>query len=210
MKAQICSIHRHRGVLQESVITAGILQLGKEKPHSAAPSIAVSSGSSLKASSTLIFLVFQFRTFDPCKQLWCSHPENPYFCKTKKGPPLDGTMCAPGKVRAGAACTRTLMCVHMSLCAVGDVPLKIKGNKRRIYLEDLKSAKMWGKLMNASKAAEQHEGRRRGPGLVCPAWQLCDHPTLSSGKSWKYLQIALCFLASLCGRAKNGEISTRL
>ncbi|XP_054985172.1 A disintegrin and metalloproteinase with thrombospondin motifs 2 [Sorex araneus] len=38
-----------------------------------------------------------FRTFDPCKQLWCSHPDNPYFCKTKKGPPLDGTMCAHGK-----------------------------------------------------------------------------------------------------------------
>uniref|UniRef100_A0A665WDZ1 ADAM metallopeptidase with thrombospondin type 1 motif, 3 n=1 Tax=Echeneis naucrates TaxID=173247 RepID=A0A665WDZ1_ECHNA len=38
-----------------------------------------------------------FRTFDPCKQLWCSHPDNPYFCKTKKGPPLDGTECAPGK-----------------------------------------------------------------------------------------------------------------
>ncbi|XP_072881369.1 A disintegrin and metalloproteinase with thrombospondin motifs 14 isoform X3 [Hemitrygon akajei] len=38
-----------------------------------------------------------FRTFDPCKQLWCSHPDNPYFCKTKKGPPLDGTECASGK-----------------------------------------------------------------------------------------------------------------
>uniref|UniRef100_A0A8C5PY31 A disintegrin and metalloproteinase with thrombospondin motifs 2 n=1 Tax=Leptobrachium leishanense TaxID=445787 RepID=A0A8C5PY31_9ANUR len=38
-----------------------------------------------------------FRTFDPCKQLWCSHPDNPSFCKTKKGPPLDGTMCAHGK-----------------------------------------------------------------------------------------------------------------
>ncbi|KAM6965444.1 A disintegrin and metalloproteinase with thrombospondin motifs 3 [Aplochiton taeniatus] len=38
-----------------------------------------------------------FRTIDPCKQLWCSHPDNPYFCKTKKGPPLDGTECAPGK-----------------------------------------------------------------------------------------------------------------
>ncbi|XP_037351595.1 A disintegrin and metalloproteinase with thrombospondin motifs 14 isoform X2 [Talpa occidentalis] len=38
-----------------------------------------------------------FRTFEPCKQLWCSHPDNPYFCKTKKGPPLDGTECAPGK-----------------------------------------------------------------------------------------------------------------
>ncbi|RXM34272.1 A disintegrin and metalloproteinase with thrombospondin motifs 3 [Acipenser ruthenus] len=41
-----------------------------------------------------------FRTFDPCKQLWCSHPDNQYFCKTKKGPPLDGTECAPAKVEA--------------------------------------------------------------------------------------------------------------
>ncbi|XP_075960044.1 A disintegrin and metalloproteinase with thrombospondin motifs 2-like [Anarhichas minor] len=39
----------------------------------------------------------QFRTFDPCKQLWCSHPDNPFFCKTKKGPPIDGTMCGNGK-----------------------------------------------------------------------------------------------------------------
>ncbi|XP_047465657.1 A disintegrin and metalloproteinase with thrombospondin motifs 14 isoform X3 [Mugil cephalus] len=38
-----------------------------------------------------------FRTYDPCKQLWCSHPDNQYFCKTKKGPPVDGTECAPGK-----------------------------------------------------------------------------------------------------------------
>ncbi|KAG8454217.1 hypothetical protein GDO86_000743 [Hymenochirus boettgeri] len=38
-----------------------------------------------------------FRTFEPCKQLWCNHPDNPYFCKTKKGPPLDGTECAPGQ-----------------------------------------------------------------------------------------------------------------
>ncbi|XP_049644063.1 A disintegrin and metalloproteinase with thrombospondin motifs 14 [Suncus etruscus] len=38
-----------------------------------------------------------FQTSEPCKQLWCSHPDNPYFCKTKKGPPLDGTECEPGK-----------------------------------------------------------------------------------------------------------------
>uniref|UniRef100_A0AAQ5ZU41 ADAM metallopeptidase with thrombospondin type 1 motif, 14 n=1 Tax=Amphiprion ocellaris TaxID=80972 RepID=A0AAQ5ZU41_AMPOC len=25
------------------------------------------------------------------------HPDNQYFCKTKKGPPVDGTECAPGK-----------------------------------------------------------------------------------------------------------------
>ncbi|XP_019730093.1 A disintegrin and metalloproteinase with thrombospondin motifs 3 isoform X4 [Hippocampus comes] len=41
--------------------------------------------------------VLQFRTYDPCKQLWCSHPDNQYFCKTKKGPPVDGTECGPGK-----------------------------------------------------------------------------------------------------------------
>ncbi|KAG7230258.1 hypothetical protein INR49_024362 [Caranx melampygus] len=39
----------------------------------------------------------QYRTFDPCKQLWCSHPDNPFFCKTKKGPPIDGTTCGNGK-----------------------------------------------------------------------------------------------------------------
>ena len=53
---------------------------------------------------TLILRSFQFRTFDPCKQLWCSHPDNPYFCKTKKGPPLDGTECSPGKVSIEPSC----------------------------------------------------------------------------------------------------------
>nr|XP_046266471.1 A disintegrin and metalloproteinase with thrombospondin motifs 2 [Scatophagus argus] len=34
---------------------------------------------------------------EPCKQLWCSDYNNPFYCKTKKGPPLDGTKCGPGK-----------------------------------------------------------------------------------------------------------------
>ncbi|XP_046898993.1 LOW QUALITY PROTEIN: A disintegrin and metalloproteinase with thrombospondin motifs 2-like [Hypomesus transpacificus] len=38
-----------------------------------------------------------YSTYDPCKQLWCSHFDNPVFCKTKKGPPIDGTKCGPGK-----------------------------------------------------------------------------------------------------------------
>uniref|UniRef100_A0A9J7Z8H8 A disintegrin and metalloproteinase with thrombospondin motifs 2-like n=1 Tax=Cyprinus carpio carpio TaxID=630221 RepID=A0A9J7Z8H8_CYPCA len=38
-----------------------------------------------------------YRPFDPCKQLWCAHPDNPFFCKTKKGPPIDGTKCSDGK-----------------------------------------------------------------------------------------------------------------
>ena len=52
-------------------------------------------------------LAAQFRTFEACKQLWCSHPDNPYFCKTKKGPPLDGTECAPGKVAVGWGCRQS-------------------------------------------------------------------------------------------------------
>ncbi|XP_029374854.1 A disintegrin and metalloproteinase with thrombospondin motifs 2-like isoform X2 [Echeneis naucrates] len=38
-----------------------------------------------------------YTTLEPCKQLWCSDYNNPFFCKTKKGPPLDGTKCGPGK-----------------------------------------------------------------------------------------------------------------
>ncbi|XP_032364423.1 A disintegrin and metalloproteinase with thrombospondin motifs 2, partial [Etheostoma spectabile] len=34
---------------------------------------------------------------DPCRQLWCSEFSNPFYCKTRKGPPLDGTRCGPGK-----------------------------------------------------------------------------------------------------------------
>ncbi|XP_068187014.1 A disintegrin and metalloproteinase with thrombospondin motifs 2-like [Antennarius striatus] len=38
-----------------------------------------------------------YTILDPCKQLWCSEYNNPFYCKTKKGPPLDGTKCGPGK-----------------------------------------------------------------------------------------------------------------
>ncbi|CAL8268628.1 unnamed protein product [Merluccius merluccius] len=38
-----------------------------------------------------------YSTSDLCKQLWCSHHDNPFFCKTKKSPPIDGTKCGPGK-----------------------------------------------------------------------------------------------------------------
>lgn len=41
----------------------------------------------------------KYATHDPCKQLLCSEYNNPFHCKTKKGPPLDGTKCGPGKVR---------------------------------------------------------------------------------------------------------------
>ncbi|XP_068600876.1 A disintegrin and metalloproteinase with thrombospondin motifs 2-like [Brachionichthys hirsutus] len=37
-----------------------------------------------------------YTILDPCKQLWCSEYNNPFYC-TKKGPPLDGTKCGPGK-----------------------------------------------------------------------------------------------------------------
>lgn len=64
--------------------------------------------------------LFQFRTFDPCKQLWCSHPDNPYFCKTKKGPPLDGTMCASGKVSEGRGPALT----HSDLGTLPSAPVR--------------------------------------------------------------------------------------
>uniref|UniRef100_A0A671XA34 ADAM metallopeptidase with thrombospondin type 1 motif, 2a n=1 Tax=Sparus aurata TaxID=8175 RepID=A0A671XA34_SPAAU len=38
-----------------------------------------------------------FFYFYPYYKLWCSDYNNPFYCKTKKGPPLDGTKCGPGK-----------------------------------------------------------------------------------------------------------------
>ncbi len=42
----------------------------------------------------LIFLTTQLN--DPCTHLWCSHQQSPDICKTKKGPPMDGTECGKG------------------------------------------------------------------------------------------------------------------
>ena len=38
-----------------------------------------------------------FQLTDPCTHLWCSHRNSPNICKTKKGPPMDGTECGSGK-----------------------------------------------------------------------------------------------------------------
>lgn len=35
---------------------------------------------------------------DPCSHLWCGHKDSPLVCKTKKGPPLEGTSCGLDKV----------------------------------------------------------------------------------------------------------------
>ena len=34
-----------------------------------------------------------FQLSDPCTHLWCSHVNRTDICKTKKGPPMDGTEC---------------------------------------------------------------------------------------------------------------------
>lgn len=124
LQVQTCLFH---SVPRELASIADTWELDKEHPTPCC-SFAWSLKPELHQSIThSVFFVFQFRTFDPCKQLWCSHPENPYFCKTKKGPPLDGTMCAPGKV--GAAAVRIGVCV----CAAGDVILKTKHRNGRFF-----------------------------------------------------------------------------
>lgn len=41
---------------------------------------------------------------DPCLHLWCSNKTAPLLCKTKKGPPLEGTPCGKGKWCAQGFC----------------------------------------------------------------------------------------------------------
>ncbi|XP_057370656.1 A disintegrin and metalloproteinase with thrombospondin motifs 16-like isoform X2 [Daphnia carinata] len=43
------------------------------------------------------FLCRSFALNDPCTHLWCGHKSSPQLCKTKKGPPLEGTPCGKDK-----------------------------------------------------------------------------------------------------------------
>ncbi|XP_028322105.1 A disintegrin and metalloproteinase with thrombospondin motifs 2-like isoform X2 [Gouania willdenowi] len=47
-----------------------------------------------------------YPTPEPCKQLWCSDNNNPFYCRTKKGSPLDGTRCGPGQHCLRGLCLR--------------------------------------------------------------------------------------------------------
>nr|CAH7763810.1 unnamed protein product [Callosobruchus chinensis] len=38
-----------------------------------------------------------FEIIEPCSHLWCGHKDTPTVCRTKKGPPLEGTECGFGK-----------------------------------------------------------------------------------------------------------------
>ena len=41
---------------------------------------------------------------DPCTHLWCSNVSSPEVCKTKKGPPMDGTDCDGDRWCVGGYC----------------------------------------------------------------------------------------------------------
>ncbi|KAG5878130.1 hypothetical protein JTB14_017219 [Gonioctena quinquepunctata] len=43
------------------------------------------------------FMCRAFEIIEPCSHLWCGHQDTPLVCKTKKGPPLEGTECGFGK-----------------------------------------------------------------------------------------------------------------
>ncbi|GAB1610637.1 A disintegrin and metalloproteinase with thrombospondin motifs 3-like [Argonauta hians] len=45
-----------------------------------------------------------FRQLDPCTRLWCSHRSSMHMCRTKNGPPLEGSKCGFGRWCLGGAC----------------------------------------------------------------------------------------------------------
>ncbi|XP_068213215.1 A disintegrin and metalloproteinase with thrombospondin motifs 3-like [Palaemon carinicauda] len=46
---------------------------------------------------------------DPCTHLWCSNTSVPHLCKTKKGPPLEGTSCGDQKWCRNGICESTAL-----------------------------------------------------------------------------------------------------
>ncbi|KAK5650098.1 hypothetical protein RI129_001127 [Pyrocoelia pectoralis] len=47
-----------------------------------------------------------FDIIEPCSHLWCGHVSSPLVCKTKKGPPLEGTECGFDKWCINGYCER--------------------------------------------------------------------------------------------------------
>ncbi|GLV41283.1 ADAM metallopeptidase with thrombospondin type 1 motif B [Carabus blaptoides fortunei] len=45
-----------------------------------------------------------FDIIEPCSHLWCGHKDSPMVCKTKKGPPLEGTECGLNKYCVNGYC----------------------------------------------------------------------------------------------------------
>ena len=47
---------------------------------------------------------YELQLNDPCTHLWCSNVSSPDVCKTKKGPPMDGTDCGKDRWCVGGYC----------------------------------------------------------------------------------------------------------
>lgn len=150
-ESQLCmlkySIHRHHGAPQESALRAGIWYLGKGLPIC---SFCCRFQWELSQSIT-------HSDFFPCipvPYIWSLQaavvqpPREPLFLQNKERASAGRDHV---RAREGESCCPVLLCVHVCLCAAGDVPVKIKRNKRRDYLEDLGFAKMWGKLLSVSE-----------------------------------------------------------
>ncbi|KAH1022499.1 hypothetical protein HUJ04_011892 [Dendroctonus ponderosae] len=50
-----------------------------------------------EGTSSSYLMCRAFDIIEPCSHLWCGHKDSPLVCKTKKGPPLEGTECGFAK-----------------------------------------------------------------------------------------------------------------
>ena len=62
-----------------------------------------------------------FQLPDPCEHLWCAHQDTPLLCKTKKGPPMDGTACGKNKVWLKSSLKQCISFLYLSGVSMEDV-----------------------------------------------------------------------------------------
>ncbi|CAH1108058.1 unnamed protein product, partial [Psylliodes chrysocephalus] len=104
-----CALNRDEGLTSAFIIaheTAHIKWLCLLNPPTGVGEISLNA--TLQASFTMdqqcrmefgdgYTMCRSFEIIEPCSHLWCGHENSPLVCKTKKGPPLEGTECGFGK-----------------------------------------------------------------------------------------------------------------
>ena len=84
-----------------------------------------------------------FQLADPCEHLWCAHRDTPLLCKTKKGPPMDGTACGPDKVCRKWVVYLMVMMVMLQWCVNGRCESTSKNIGRTDSLQHNSEAGGW-------------------------------------------------------------------
>ncbi|XP_042238762.1 A disintegrin and metalloproteinase with thrombospondin motifs 3-like [Homarus americanus] len=143
-------------------------------------------------------LCSSFGATDPCTHLWCSNSSSPHHCKTKKGPPLEGTTCGEQK-----------WCRHGFCVAVSQETEDTDGESPVRHNPQDGGWSTWSQWGPCSRTC--------GTGVAFRT-RACDHPPPAWGgrrcrgkrEEWKVCGVEECPLPRIDIRAQQCSFITRI